>query len=213
MKSLLLTALLAAAPLVHGQITIVAWDTSGLSGSTATLGSTSNATNVTGGTLQRGAGLGAASSTGTFSSNGFSNSDSDDYVEFSFTVDSGFLVSLADFTITTATSNTGPGTLGLYSSNDSFVSSLYTFNQSGTSSINHTIDLSSFTSVTGTMTFRIVEIGDTQADGVGSTATSGAFRVSELDITGTVSAVPEPSGYAAFFGLAALGFVATRRHR
>lgn len=209
--ALVLAAILMSGITASAQVTIAAWDTSGLTGATATHSATSSATNITGADLARGSGLGAASSSGTFSSNGFSNTDADDYVEFGFTVGGGFEVDLANTTLSTSTSNTGPGTLGLYWSQDSYAALLYTFNQSGESTVAHTIDLSSLSSVTGVTLFRILEIADTQADGVGPTTTSGAFRITALDVAGTVSAVPEASSFAVLAGLMMLGFAASRR--
>ncbi len=191
--------------------TLITWDTSAASGSTVSITATESETNFSGSDLVRGSGLSVVSGTGVFSSSGFSGTDADDYVQFGFTVDSGVAANLGNFTITTSTSNTGPGTLGLYSSTDDYASTLYTFNQSETSSIDHTIDLSSMGSLTGIVLFRIFEIGDTQADGDGATASGGSFRVADLVIEGSISAVPEPSTYAALAGVAALGLAAFRR--
>jgi hypothetical protein len=156
---------------------IVEWDLLGAPGNQASTAASSAATNVTGLDLTRGSGLSGSGAKNSFSSTGFSGNDAGDYVEFGFSVDAGYSVDLDTLFIGTRSSNTGPGTLGLFSSQDGFSSSLFTFTQSGTAFNNQTVDLSALTGLTGTVNFRIYEIGDTQADGSGATANTGTFRV------------------------------------
>ncbi|WP_158521138.1 PEP-CTERM sorting domain-containing protein [Fuerstiella marisgermanici] len=158
--------------------------------------------------LRRGTGLGSTGAADSFNSNGWdspppiSPSAADEYFSFGFTVDGATSVVLSDLTISTRSSDTGPGTLGLYSNLDNFTASLHTFTQSGTTPLDPIIDLSSLGTLTNqTVEFRLIEIGNTQADGTGTTSGGGTFRVTNFErsasqpitFSGTISAVPEPS--------------------
>jgi len=185
---------------------VVAWDMFGQPGNQVTTPSTSSAANVTGKAFTRGPGLNPNSGNNSFNSNGFESTTqgaaSDEFLEFGFTVDPGFFVDLDELIIGTRSSNTGPGMLGLYTSLDGFTSPVFTFVQSGTNFLNSTIDLSGLPSITGDFTARIIEIGNTQADGDGANSGSGTFRVVDFfddgnfidtQFTGSVAVVPEPS--------------------
>ncbi|MFA5982467.1 MAG: hypothetical protein WC782_00460 [Methylococcaceae bacterium] len=106
---------------------------------------------------------------------------------FGFTVDSGFSVNLDQLVIGTRSSNTDPGTLGLFYSGDSFATSLFNFTQApGSNLVNSIIDLSALTDLTGAVEFRIFQIGNNAANG-GSTSTNGTFRVADYFVGGAES--------------------------
>lgn len=177
---------------------IAAWDMFGQPGNQAFTASSSSDANVTGFNMVRGAGLGVNTGNNSMNSNGWGSTDADDYFEFGFNVASGFQVSLDSLIIGTRSSNTGPGTWGLYTSQDGFSSPVDTLMQSGSDFLNSTIDLSSLAPVTGDFFVRILEIGNTQADGSGTTSNSGTFRIVDFfdngdfidtQFTGTVSSV------------------------
>lgn len=177
----------------------------------------SAAANTTALNLTRGAGLTASTGGNSFSATGWTQ-QATDFFSFGFTVNSGFSANLDKLYIGTRSSNTGPGTMGLFYSGDGFATALTTFNQApGSNFVNSIIDLSALTGLTGTVEFRIRQIGNTAANG-GSTSSSGAFRVTayfengafnrDLQLTGEV--VPAPSALA-LLGLG--GLVAARRRR
>jgi hypothetical protein len=75
--------------------------------------------------------------------------------------------------------------------------------------------LSSLGSVSGSFAIRLIEIGNTQASGVGATAGTGTFRVgdyfdgsvfTDTQITGTTALIPEPvTGLLLAGGLLVIG--------
>ena len=72
--------------------------------------------------------------------------------------------------------------------------------------------LSAITALNGdaSIFFRLTQSGTTSVNG-GTVAAGGTGRVDTFTVTGT--AVPEPSSFAAFAGIGALGFCALRRRR
>jgi 2',3'-cyclic-nucleotide 2'-phosphodiesterase / 3'-nucleotidase / 5'-nucleotidase len=158
---------------------LVTWDLSGASGNQASQTPASAAVNVTGLPMVRGPGLNATTAGNSFSSSGWDGSNANDYIEFGFTVGAGFSVDLNQLVIATRSSGTGPGTLGLYWSGDGYTTPLFTFVQDNTNFNNQIVDLSVLAALTGTATFRLIEIGDTRASGSGATSSAGTFRVAE----------------------------------
>ncbi len=224
----LLGGALSAAAASAPAATITSYDLTANTGDEATEPAASSATGVTGLPISRGAGITPSAAANSFSATGFEGTASSpaadtEYMSLGFSVNPGFEVDLNTLTIAVRSSNTGPGTLGLYYNGDSFASPLFTFVQSGTAFNNQVVNLSSLDDLTGPVEFRLIEIGNTQADGVGDTALTGAFRIAEytantaapftfVDVTfdGSVTAVPEP---AAFGLLGAAGLLALRRRR
>lgn len=175
---------------------------------------------ISGLNMARGPGISPSSAGDSFSSNGWDDIASDEFMSFGFSVDPLSLASLENLQITTRSSNTGPGNLGLFHSGDGFTTSLHTFTQSGSDFLDSTVDLSSLSNLTGTQEFRIYALNDTSANG-GTISAAGTFRIANFDegggaggvtFNGTVSAVPEPSSFSVF-GLAVLGGLTLRRRR
>ncbi len=204
---------------------VLQYDLEGNIGTEATVSGLAPNAGITALDLRRGTGLDTENGADTFSSSSWgsptplSPSADDEYFSFGFTVDALTSVILDDLTISTRSSNTGPGTLGLYTNLDSYTASLHTFTQSGDNSLDTTVDLSSLGTLTNrTVEFRLVEIGNTQADGSGTTSNSGTFRISNFErsasqpitFSGTISAVPEPS---TLFGGLIAGFILVSMHR
>lgn len=182
---------------------VVSWDLTGNGGAPPTQPASATATHVTGLDIIRGTGLITHQILNTVSATGWDSSDADDYLSLGFTVAPGFQVDLEKFLVMTRSTLSGPGTLGLYYSIDNFSTSLHTFDQRGGKEVFSAVDLSSLTGLTGTVEFRIIEIGNTSHDGTTATAAGGVLRMVNYDGTngsirfeGTVlAAVPEPSAF------------------
>lgn len=199
--------------------TVAAWDLTGTAnGNNAFAAGTGIAGQTSAINVTRGAGLTA---TGTPANNGFSadgwTGQATDYISFGFNVNAGFAVNLTNLYIGTRSSNTGPGSLGLYYSGDGFSTNLFTFTQSGTAFLNSNVALA-LSGLTGNVEFRIRAIGTTSANG-GSTSSSGTFRLTNyfnpgdtgnFSFAGSVIPVPTPGTFA-LMGLG--GLVAARRRR
>ena len=199
------------------------WDMSGLVGTEVSQSVKSTAVNITGYDIVRGAGL-LTSYTGSDSlnSNGWDETNSDDYFELGFNVADGFSAYIDELWVGARSSNTGPGTMGVYTSLDDYGSAVSSFTLpggSGSSSYVYLcLNLSSLGAITGDFYIRFYEIGNTQADGVGDTASGGTFRItnnntsSNVQITGAVSAVPVPGAlWLMITGI--LGFAGYKRKR
>lgn len=131
----------------------------------------------------------------------FSTASADNvYITFSITPTSGNQLSLSGATITYTLQNsgTGPDFYSVRSSVDSFGSDLSAsstaLNTAGaTTSTSLTLPTSvSYTGLTGAVEFRIY--------GWGASSGLGTLSVNAWSMTGGVSAIPEPSTYAAILG-------------
>lgn len=221
MKTSFLLLALTAALAGGAQAQVVSWNFTGDPGNQASEAAAFSLPNVTGSPITRGSGLTASAAATSFSSAGWestaSGSGSNEYLSFGFTVADGYLLDLSQLLVGTRSSNTGPGTLGLFYSFDNYASQLYTFTQSGTSTLVSNINLSSLPNLFGSVEFRIFEIGNTSASN-GITASTGTFRLTGTDaqnnmvFAGAVTAVPEPESFAMLLaGLGIVGAVTRRR--
>lgn len=134
--------------------------------------------NVQSSNMVRGPGLVTAPAGSSFNSTWWNGDESEDYVEFGFTVDAGYQVDLSALLLSTYSSFSGPANLQLFASTDGFTSPLHTFVQPSNTSVSSNIDLSSLPTITGAFSVRIYEFGNTTADGTGITASAGSFRIS-----------------------------------
>ncbi len=223
-------ALVAGSALVSGSAqaaTIAQWDLLGEPGDqVSTEGSAP--LNVVALDLTRGSGVTASTAANGFSANGWqtapaaSPADDTDHFSLGFTIADGFEVDLEALYIGHRSSNTGPGTIGLFYSGNAFATPLVSFALLGGAFRNDVVDLSALDPVTGMVEFRLIEIGNDDALPPGSTAATGTYRVTayfengtfnrNLQFTGelTRSAVDAPAG-AALSLLALLGVMARRR--
>jgi hypothetical protein len=199
---------------------IVDWNLTGMAGTETSRAANSAAVGVTGHALTEGATLTANAGQDSMNAKGW-NGEATDYFSFGFTVANGYSVDLDSLAIGSKSSGTGPGSMGLYYSGDNFASALYTFTENGTVASNDIVNLSGLTHLSGPVEFRIAQIGTTAANG-GPTSSAGTFRITgyfdgvntvNLQLNGTVAAVPEADSYVMM--LAGLGLVGAmaRRHR
>lgn len=152
------------------------------SANTAGTGAASAAMNTSALGFSRGTGI-SQNAGGTFNSNSFDNS-SDDYIEFSFSIDAGFQANLSNLLIRYDRSGTGPEELTIQYSLDAFSTTSNTFftdNSVSASGENQTISLAGFTdlqSVTGTVSFRIYPTN--------ASSTGGTFDIEAYTATTTL---------------------------
>jgi hypothetical protein len=159
----------------------------------------------------RGSGLTATSAANSISSSGWDTLAATDYFSFGFTVNPGFFANLESISLSTRSSNTGPGFLSVYSSLDGFTDALFSFTQTGTGTTTAQYDVSSLAGLTGPVEFRILSDNTTSANG-GTIGSAGTFRVNSASIQGQVTAVPEPASVLAL-SLISGGAVLMRRFR
>jgi hypothetical protein len=200
---------------------LASWEVSGVNASaTNPFAANSLGSSVSAASLSLGAGVSASSSADTFGGSGFDQVSlsaaitNADYISFSITPTNGFSLGLSSISF-----NTGVATavtnfnVALLSSATGFTSSdtlyTYSFSTSGASAQN--ANLTSFVALqnaTTALEFRLYGFRDT--------AGTSTFRVrnlsgSDLVISGTASAIPEPSTTALLAGLATLSLAFYRR--
>ena len=161
---------------------------------------------------------GATNGSSTFSG----GVDVTDYFQFTVTPGTGYTFSLSSLTFSAGRSSTGPRQFVIRSSADGFTANLggsvtdpnltllgtnvfqFTDNTSTATYANNTITLGgAFTSLGSPLTFRIY--------GFNAEGGSGAFRIDDVSINGSLTAVPEPAAYATLLGAMALARAAWRR--
>ncbi|MFV8818798.1 hypothetical protein [Haliea sp. E17] len=177
LKTLIIAAAAFFTSGVSQAATIATWDMTGQPGDQTVMVASNLASGLQAATLSRGAGLNATTGTDSFSSSGWSGSEADDYLSLSLSVAEGYLLNLDWLAIGTRASNTGPGSIGVFSSLDGFSSPLQGIAQNGGEVVASLVDLSGLGTLTGNLELRLYELGNTQADGSGDTSAAGTFRV------------------------------------
>lgn len=202
---------------------IVAWNVNGINSSTTNpFSATTLATGLSSATLTIGSGVTASSASSTFGGSDFNTTSlasaitGNDYLSFSITPSAGYSFSASSLSLTfgvaTAVTNFN---VALMSSATGFTSGseLWTFSFSTASPATQSITLSGLSGLQGLSSateFRLYGY----RDGSGTTT----FRIrdlsgNDLSLSGSVSAIPEPSTYAAIFGAAALAAAIWSRRR
>lgn len=142
-----------------------------------------------------------------------SSAAANDYLQFSLTINEGFSASLTNISFDHAATGTIISNWEVRYSLDGFATAgsiLGTSTKSGTVGHDYvhfaqSISDSALQSVgaTATVTFRVYVYDDVNGSAIN--------RIDNIALDGAIVAIPEPSTYVAIFGLAAAGFVATRR--
>lgn len=212
-----------------GQTTLIGWNVNGVPEGATTLTATTFGTHIStsspSGLLSRGPGASApgSPSSNAFGASGFSATSlnnaiaAGDYFTFTLSADSGYSLSLSTVTLRLFNTTSGPTNAALFSSVGGFSSgsaAITSFSLTGNANNDQTITLSSgsFSNLTGTVEFRLYAYG-------GGTSTTDKLRFrdltgNDLTVTGTLSAIPEPSTYAAIAGaVSLLGTVYWRRRQ
>jgi hypothetical protein len=206
---------------------IVDYNMDVLSGTPTSVGAASTAPGVTGLAMTAGGGLSTISVSGPsayFGTQGWDTSTADDFVEFGFTVQPGYVVEISQVSLSLQSRLRGPGVLGLYLSTNNFAGStlLGTINMVGTGNdlnlVTPWVINVSVPSITTAGQLRIMEIGNQAANGDAlGTGPAGSLRLfntggANVSVSGTVmlAAVPEPS-HMAFVAVVAFGYLRRRK--
>ncbi|MDF3059613.1 MAG: hypothetical protein K0R17_3828 [Rariglobus sp.] len=143
--------------------------------------------------------------------------DTAEYVQFSFTVDTGYTATLSSLSYFQQGSNTVNDEYRVAYSTNSFATTAGFIDDTVAISpgSSETYNFGSVVLTAGqSISFRFYVFGDTQADGVGVPSAAGTFRFDTISLDGSiVSAVPEPSAYAMMAGGLALASVLVHRRR
>jgi hypothetical protein len=202
---------------------IAAWEIAGTSAATSNPKPASALDSfIDGASLTLGSGITASSATDTFGGSGFNSTSlasaitGNQYLSFTLTPSSGYAVSLTSLSLLSGVSTATTSFHGeVLSSATGFNSaaSLHSYSFSSTTAPLQSITLSGVSAlqnVTGPVEFRIYGWRDT---GGTSTFRLRSLTGNDLVLNGTVSAVPEPSTYAAIIGALTLAGVILQRRR
>ena len=225
--SLIAAAGLVAVTVSSAHANLINWDTVGNLGTETSEPSTANASGVGPSSLSLGAGVTAAGNGNRFGGSGWWNTGNtalgstlaeavtgNDFIEFTATPDAGFTVTAEAFTFVWDRSSTGPSSVTLRSSADSFVGDLGSVTglvQAGVATTTlQTINFADF-SFTIPTTFRLYGFGGTATGGTAGfdTVAAGALGQITPNVTLVGTAIPEPTT----LGLIAAGSLVMLRRR
>jgi peptidase C25-like protein len=176
------------------------WNTFGNVGTETTEPSTTNDPNVSAANLTLGAGVTASANANRFGGNDwFDVGDTNpttlaesiagnDYIQFIVTPNAGFSFTPTSLVFSFDHSATGPGSLTLRSSADSFATDLGSVTGLAASITTNTITISGLTNLTTATTFRLYGYGATAAAGTGGFDV--ASNVDNVVLNGTTAAIP-----------------------
>lgn len=216
--SLVFLLILGAAVELRAQL--VAWNVNGINASTTNpFSATTLGANMGSGSLTLGSGVTASAAANTFGASNFDTTSlssaitGGDYISFTAAPGSGFAFSASSLSLTFGVATATSFNVALMSSATGFTAGnqIWSFSFSTASPSTQTVTLSGVSAlqnVSASTEFRLYGFRDTS----GTTT----FRIRDLSgddisLTGSMSAVPEPSTYALIVGCAALGYAILRR--
>lgn len=223
-QGLLGLAMLAMGCGAQGQTALLTWDVNAINASTTPTFAGTPAAHISGGNLTLGSGTTASSAANTFGGSGFNQTSfasaitANDYISVTITPSAGYSISISgiDYLPGKASAGTVTFAADLTSSKTGYTSSnsLDSYSFTSGSAALRSITLSgipSLQNITSSIEFRLYGY-------VVSGAATDTFRIrnltgNDLVISGTVSAIPEPSTYAAMLGVVALTGVMIHRRR
>lgn len=202
---------------------LITWNTFGNAGTETSETSASNSVYLTSSDLILGSGLPGASNANRFGSNNWFDTGNtgagstlaeaiagNNYIQFTVTPLSGSAFTPTSFVFNWERSGTGPGSVTLRSSADSYSSDLGSLTGlSASLTTGNSITITGLTNLTTATTFRLYGYGATATSGTGGFDTSS--NAVNVQLNGT--AIPEPSTYAAIFGAVVLGGAVWHRRR
>lgn len=210
-KGLLLALLaLGGAMSLSGQV-VLEYDfddntttTTALSPSTSVANLTGSVMTLSSGTISTGSTTGSPTGLAIFEGGGWGDSTPTKYFTITLTIAPGFTLDITDISFDYRRTNSGPTSANI--SIEGVTSE--TIAIAVASNYTDLANSVTATGLTGTHEIRIYGFDPTD-----TVTGGGTFGLDELQISGTVSAVPEPSSFAALVGLGVLGFAGMRRRQ
>ncbi len=205
---------------------LLGWNTSGNLGTETTEGSTTNFAGINSANLTLGSGVTAAANGNRFGgSNWFNNGNSNpstlanaiagnDFIQFIVSPTAGNQFTVTSFDFIWDRSGTGPSSVALFSSVDSFTNSLGTLtNLAGSTTTFRSISISGISNVSTSTTFRLYGFGATATAGTGGFDHSNSATTNNVILNGSISAVPEPTSMVLVGLIGVAGAVVRTRRR
>lgn len=196
---------------------ILTWSTTGNLGTETMEPSAFNSPGIQSADLTLGDGISVAGAANRFGGRGWSialndSIANDDYIQFIVAPEGGFVFSVDSFAFSWHRSTTGPTSVALRSSLDSFASNIgqVTGITEGSNALRN-IAVSGLNDISTATTFRLYGFGGTNAaTGTGGFNTSNATSPNVV-LSGSVTAVPEPSSLALLTVCGVAGVIYRRR--
>jgi len=204
---------------------LLAWNTFGNTGTETSEPSVSNDPNIAAASLTLGAGVTGSANANRFGGSGWFNTGNtaggstfaealagNDFIQFIVSPNAGFRFDATSLVFSWERSGTGPSSLTLRSSFDSFVSDIGSIAVlSASLTTGNSLNISGVSNVSSATTFRLYGFGGTSAAGTGGFDTVSS--TTNVVFNGSVSAVPEPTSIAlvCLAGCSSLSFANRRR--
>lgn len=164
--------------------------------------------------ITRGSGLTPASNGNSFRAQNWASADlataisANDYFSWTISADSGYSANITNLVFNWSYSGTGPSTMALRSSADSFASDLATY----ASVVNGATQTTALAVSGSSIEFRLYAYGNTATGGTAGFDASAAAGSGILEVYGTAAVVPEPVTLA-FVGVGAALFAILRKRK